>query len=899
MNYEPAVNEQGRDSEQWPAPGVKASGSGVASEESAAGAGSLGDDYEDDLPDAAELMAYARAAVQLSDTSDLGQRKSSMLRNWNAFNNRHNSTSRYHSSNEAYKSRSRLFPPKIRSNVIKNAVATAQALFSTNDVVEVTGSNESDPRQRASASVIKALLNYRLDRTSGRSGVPWFWIAIAAAIDAQVSGVVISKQLWEYDFVVDTFDQPGDNVAAFPSGEVAQSVQKKRVILDRPKIDLHPPENVIVDMAAPFWDVVQGGAFFIVKHAMHVDDVQTAMKPGRSHMGGGAWFNIPDKTLRGAIVDYANTAVRTARSQGNTDPIAATSTPNVNGLQIIWVHENFIRCRGRDYQFWSLGTTQLLSEPIETDEAYPAHKGNRPYTMGVGSIEPHNAIPMSPVESVMPLQDELADHRNLAVDVMRQTVAPIAKIRRGAKIDFRQMRKRGPETNILVDEPDDVTFEMPPSNLAMAAQMQDRVANEMDEVLGAFSGSSVQQNRNLNETVGGMKLLSQSAGGKSEYDVRIFAETWAEETLRQVTWLEQYYETDEKVLAVAGNRAKLFDKYKEIFQDPQPQPGMPPSPQLSDADKVHSLLDADVTLKLSVGTGASDPVERLQKFVMGLKTLAELAASGVFEGQVTAKAKEIFDEVMALTGYPEAERFFTFKTPEEAQEAQAGQPNPEQMKLDIEKSKVEGEIADKKAGRDLESRKLDIEEKKTTGTLGLKGIELKADMAAQENEHALRAHETNRDFKAGREDTQHERATDHRDFSAGRADKQHEKATGEREFAIGQHDKQHERAAGERDRQDSRQSAQEDRAQRSEEIASRERTASAKAAAKPGEGGGAPAPAPQQASPEMGQIMQALERITAAQEQQGQVLAAILAERENKQRVVRDGMNRSVPVEAR
>jgi hypothetical protein len=49
---------------------------------------------------------------------------------------------------------------------------------------------------------------------------------------------------------------------------------RRTVLRERPVIEPHAPENVIVDMAAPWWDVVQEGAFLIVKIPMHVGDVE-------------------------------------------------------------------------------------------------------------------------------------------------------------------------------------------------------------------------------------------------------------------------------------------------------------------------------------------------------------------------------------------------------------------------------------------------------------------------------------------------------------------------------------------------------------------------------------------------------------------------------------------------
>lgn len=637
----------------------------------------VGADEEAPTPD--QLMAYARAAVQLATQGDLSKRRAAMTKSWNSYNNQHSPGSRY--KHENYSARSKLFVPKTRASVQKNLTAFATALFATNDVVSITAQREADPRQQASADVLKADLNLRLDRTSHKSGIPWFWISMAGCIDAQVSGVVISKQYWEYEYVLDTVqvDQQPANVVDM-AGAPVQSAQKKRVLRDRPQIDLQPPENVIVDMAAPFWSVIQDGSFLVVKIPMHVGDIKTMMKEGRQHMGGGAWYAIPDDVLGRAASDYSNTQVRTARDKGS-DRYSAQNNAKVNDLHIVWVHENFVRFGGRDYQFWSLGTEKLLSKPIETVDAYPAHHGERPYVMGVGAIEPHNALPMSLVESIQPLQDEANDTRNLALDSIKQSISPIAKVKRGQKVDLRQLRKRGPDATIMVNDKDDVTFDIAPVNAAVAFEQMDRINVEMDELAGSFSTSSVQSNRNLNETVGGMKLMSGSAGGKTEFDLRVMVETWVEPAIRHVVWLIQFYESDDRLLAIAGDKAKLFQKYG--------------------IDKVDDdLLSEEVTVRVNVGIGSADPMQRLQKFFGSLSTLGEIAQ--FMPGQVIPKGKEIFDEAMGLTGYPEAERFFEFKSPEQAMQ------NAPPSDAEINMKKVQADTQNQQAQTDLKRQELEL-----------------------------------------------------------------------------------------------------------------------------------------------------------------------------------------------
>ena len=76
-----------------------------------------------------------------------------------------------------------------------------------------------------------------------------------------------------------------------------------------------------------------------------------------------------------------------------------------------------------------------------------------------------------------------------------------------------------------------------------------------------LKSTSVQSNRNLNETVGGMNILTASANKVENYQLRTWIETWAEPVLRQVTLLEQEYETDQTILAIAGAKAKVMQKF--------------------------------------------------------------------------------------------------------------------------------------------------------------------------------------------------------------------------------------------------------------------------------------------------------------------------------------------------
>ena len=126
----------------------------------------------------------------------------------------------------------------------------------------------------------------------------------------------------------------------------------------------------------------------------------------------------------------------------------------------------------------------------------------------------------------------------------------------------------------------------------------------------------------------------------------MFGETWAEPVIRQVVKLEEHYESDEVVLALAGNKANLYQKY-----------GI-------DTVTDH-LLGLEVTVRVDVGmgSGSPDPMEAISKLQMATKTLGEIMQpfmeNGMMQDDVSPKTTELGDYVFAAVGIRDgAERFF-------------------------------------------------------------------------------------------------------------------------------------------------------------------------------------------------------------------------------------------------
>lgn len=607
-----------------------------------------------------------------------------------AFRNQHLVGSKYGTA--PYRNRSKIFRPKIRTAVRKNLAAAASAMFSTSDVVQIKAEYDSNPVKNASAAVLHQIANYRLDRTSVKGGIPWFLMAMSANLDAQLTGVCASKQFWEREVSIETHDieveeeyeEPViDEETGYPmfglDGQQMTQVKTRirqdteeveHVIKDRPMVMTMPPEHVMIDPAAPWYDPAQLSPYLIGKFPMAIEDAMMMMQnPGRS---GTQWLELTEAELKQAASDYQTKSVRVERS-GGVDRFDAGSSRDDN--RIVWFYECFFRVGGVDYTFWTVGTRFYASVVRTTREAYPEQLGQRPYTYGYGQIESHNLAPMSMAESLMPLQIEANDLANLNLDTKKQSLSPIAVVRQGTVFDWKQLQHRGAaDSTVIVKNVDDLRFETTPAN-SNAYQEMNLLNVDMDDLSGSFAGSSVQANRQLNETVGGMRLLSGSANAVTEFDLRVWVETWVEPTLRQAVRCMQYYEDDDLIFEIAGARAKMFERY-----------GVD---EITDQD-----LEAEVSVSVNVGIGSSDPMQKLMKFGQAMQVIAQ--AAPFFDRPRKLNGEEFIKEVMGDAGYNDGMRFFV-----DEEEGGEQEQDPEvqkammdaQVKTELEKMK--GELAER------------------------------------------------------------------------------------------------------------------------------------------------------------------------------------------------------------
>lgn len=540
-------------------------------------------------------------------------------KNLSHFRNKHSSGSKYHTA--FYDKRSKFFRPKTRSMIRRGEAAMAIAYFSTADVVNCSAVNPADPDQLDGAEVHNALLNYRL-----QEGSRWFKVCIGGAQDAKVTGTVISRQYWAYE----TIKEPVAELYELGDGSFEIDIAyEDRVVRDEPRVDLVPLENLRLDPAADWIDPIGTSPYLIELVPMYVYEIKERMKKINPRTGRSEYTKY-DNGIIGFAIKQDWDSIRKMREGERVDKYEADCY--VDEYQSVWVHRNIMRVNGKDWYYETLGTEIVLSEPEPLLEVFPHLKwGERPYTMGQAVLETHKLYTSAPAELVESVQEELNDLTNLRMDNVRLTLLRRWFIRRGAGVDIQTLIRNVPASTVMMsDVNNDVKEVTTPDVTRGSFEEQDRLNLEFDEVGGNFSAASIGSNRQMNETVGGMNLLSGDASQIQEYEIRVISETWVEPTMRQLVQLEAYYESDEAVLNMVASRT-----------------GLP-------LERILQVMRKPVQVRANVGFNSTSPEKRINKLALALGTVLKFlpqAANGMNQ-------QEVIKEVFAAVGFRDGARFF-------------------------------------------------------------------------------------------------------------------------------------------------------------------------------------------------------------------------------------------------
>lgn len=598
-----------------------------------------------------------------------------------AFRNEHAPGSKYLS--EEYKSRSRLFPPHTRTIIRKNEAAAMQAAFSNKEMAIVEPGNPDDLMSVAGAAALKEVMNYRLSRT-----LPTYQIYLGGVQDAQATGTVCSYQYWEYERT--------------PEG---------KKLKDKPCIELRPIENIRLDGGACWIDPVNSSPYFCDIIPMYVCDVKSMMKNIDDKTGEPKWKTFPDSVILKARPDVIDTT-RKARLGEMQDPQAEEAV--IKAFDIVWVMRWFMREGGEDRTFYTLGTEELLSEALPIDEVY--FHGVRPYVLGYSILETHKTLKSGLPVLTRPLQQESAEITNQRIDNVKFVLNKRWIVARGRQVDVQSLVRNVPGGVTLTTDPNnDIKESNWPDVTSSAFVEQDRLKSAFDELAGNFSPSTKVANNAVNDTLGGSRLAAAGAGLISEYLIRTINETWWEPVLRQVALLIQHYETDEVILGICANKAKLFPRFG-----------------ISRITDMLLMNEAIVSVDMAMG----EPTARMQKFLMATNAAIQIVGSA----PPGANVPEMIKEIYANAGYRDGSRFFSeqqdprlIKAMQMVQQLQGAlqgkqmelqqQGQLEQMKIQsnekikgaeiqVNAGRINGDIQIRKSELLIEQQKLELEKMK-------------------------------------------------------------------------------------------------------------------------------------------------------------------------------------------
>jgi hypothetical protein len=452
---------------------------------------------------------------------------------------------------------------------------------------------------------------------------------------------VVSEQNWQYERV---------------EKENGESV----VLGDKPDIDLIPLELFHISPSANWKDPINSSPYVVIEIPMFICDIREMMVEGKEldDLEPGEWLSLSDSQLQAATKTAKHDEVQQAR-EGTNNPTKNETSVAVTGFELVYVRKNTIRVEGEDIFFWTLGDRHVISKPIPLREQYKYLKhGQRPWVWGTATIEPHKIYRRSLVDRCSGAQIQSNDIANQRMDNVTQVLNKRKVVQRNMGVDYATLLRNVPGSLIMTDDMDAIREE-PVSDITSSSYQEQHMINaDFDELAGSFSNSSVTTNRALNDTVGGMQLLKGDSNTLTEYQLRVFVETWVEPVIRQVVDMVMFHEDDTVISHVTDGEIQT-----------------------------NAGLQTPVKVRVSVGFGSTDPQQNVNKIVFGVQAVASNLVT--LQGKLNEMA--IAEEIFSALGFNDGKKFLPKEEEGQDPEKEAMLQQLQQMQQLIESKMAEEE----------------------------------------------------------------------------------------------------------------------------------------------------------------------------------------------------------------
>jgi hypothetical protein len=301
--------------------------------------------------------------------------------------------------------------------------------------------------------------------------------------------------------------------------------------------------------------------------------------------------------------------------------------------RIVWVHRNIMRRDGLDYVFETLGTNLQLSDPVPIEDVFGLDY--RPYVMGNCTVETHRPYPSGPVEIAHDTQQYMNDIQNQRNDNIRLALNNRYLVKRGQMVDMRSLMRNVPGAITMTTDPALDVKQLETKDVTQSAyKEQDLLDLDFGDLTGVLNQATVGAltGGSRDQRVRNTELLGQGADIITELGLRTFTETWAQPVLSQLVDLERQFETDQKILKIAGTRAVPNLPWQQAFRS----------------------MEEPVNMNVAVGFGNTDPLQRIQRFAIGFQTIGQISPQAA-QG---ADPNAVVREVMGILGYQDGSKFF-------------------------------------------------------------------------------------------------------------------------------------------------------------------------------------------------------------------------------------------------
>ncbi len=549
--------------------------------------------------DADEWLDIARKTYEDSTSYMNANLRHQWEDNIRMFKNKHPSGSKYNT--ELYQKRSRLFRPKTRSASIQFDAAVSSAFFSTAELSRTIPEDKNDKLAVAGAAVVSDLLSYRLTET-----MPWMRTVIGAGQEAWKMGHIISHQGWEYEV-----DSEGN------------------VIKDQPAVTLITAENFRLDPAANWADPIGSSPYHIWIDHLYVSDIKARIRLGDEGKSAG-WLPVTEGEMTAARDFSFNT------TQQQRDPnTATTKDPRpIRDYDLIPVHKNFVTKDGKQWVYYTLANSTMLSEPELVTDEYPQ---GIPFVMGNLLATPFTVYQEGQPEIGQPVQEELNYVANDRLDNVHLVLNKRYFAKRGRNVDFRSLLRNIPGSITMMDDPStDVEVISTPDITQSAYVEQDKLDTDYDNLIGTFSPATINATgaNAGNGSVGGMGMAQAGSASITEFMLRTFRETWVEPVIRQLLLLELAFESEETINTVVRDKESL-----QIVKD-------------SGVD-VEEFM-AKLRVHVNVGISSTNPQMKVEKLLYAMQSMGQIYASPMAS---RVEIDELATEIFGSLGFRDGSRF--------------------------------------------------------------------------------------------------------------------------------------------------------------------------------------------------------------------------------------------------